>query len=644
MSTKAQAKITLAPQDNPETVTALQEVQQSEVKRYTTVKNTEKAYNGHLTRARKFLENLVAKRRANGEGKICAAGIQTDELAKALDGDKPPNRYSALAVELFLTQRCLVEGLGVSTAEGIHGALCTLWDKMDGDRYAGKYELNEATGEVRGCPARAPSVTDVLYCIKIRAKSRGASAVRNHADAMTIEEIQTLMRWSTSICPDEMLTADPKTITNMEDLMFRLEHGFMRAFMSSAFTLWTRCFELASLQAQDIELDCRGPAPYYAPHFKVHLNHRKGWQQEKGYDGPRTSNVYDIYKQDIPEIDMFTHVIRWKTFLENYLGVPLGPKDCLFPHLAVNGVIRGTRAMSYDSLQALLARFCDGAGIQKRYTTHSFRRGGAQYRFMFAPIGMRWSLNMIRWWGGWAVGEHVDTLIKYLVDSLQSFENGHGDALHPVPIQPTMSFMGDHVAAGAVTGVEFRQFGHSVNRKFDDLVTLITSAPRLAKPNVNERAAPTRPDTQDYNKIQGITYQYQLADMDTTSAIPRLPKVSIAPLGRERGAWRRAIAQWEEVDPVTGLALKDWPSEWYRDDQRLKVGSLRSQRQIIFEEFERLGRDNDLFLAKYPDADKSLAKLLSAIRYNNGARRSSKNRIISPKKLNNERRHPHSSV
>ena len=85
----------------------------------------------------------------------------------------------------------------------------------------------------------------------------------------------------------------------------------------------------------------------------------------------------------------------------------LSPADSVFPHLAVNGVIRTTRAMSYESLQALLARFCTGAGIQTRYTTHSFRRGGAQYRFMFAPIGTRWSLNMIRWWGGWAVGEHV---------------------------------------------------------------------------------------------------------------------------------------------------------------------------------------------------------------------------------------------
>jgi hypothetical protein len=42
----------------------------------------------------------------------------------------------------------------------------------------------------------------------------------------------------------------------------------------------------------DLKEGCVGPAPYYIPHFKVHLENRKGWQKEKGYDGPRTS-AYD---------------------------------------------------------------------------------------------------------------------------------------------------------------------------------------------------------------------------------------------------------------------------------------------------------------------------------------------------------------
>lgn len=109
----------------------------------------------------------------------------------------------------------------------------------DGDRYAGEYFFDEKTGEVRGCPARAANVKAVVKSVKTRAKSKGESATRNHADAMTLEEIQKLMRWSEEQCPNELLT-DIKKVDDIAVLKFRLEHGFMRAFMSSAFTLWTR--------------------------------------------------------------------------------------------------------------------------------------------------------------------------------------------------------------------------------------------------------------------------------------------------------------------------------------------------------------------------------------------------------------------
>jgi hypothetical protein len=41
------------------------------------------------------------------------------------------------------------------------------------------------------------------------------------------------------------------------------------------------------------------------------------------------------------------------------------------------------------------------------------------------------------------------------------------------------------------------------------------------------------------------------------------------------------------VDPQTGFALKDWPAKWYRGLMKDKTASLRSQRQVIFEEYER---------------------------------------------------------
>lgn len=67
---------------------------------------------------------------------------------------------------------------------------------------------------------------------------------------------------------------------------------------------------------------------------------------------------------------------------------------------------------------------------------------------------------------------------------------------------------------------------------------------------------------------------------------PPIAGVSIPSLGRAPGAWRRAVKQWMEVDPQTGLALKDWPAKWYTGLMRTTTGSLRSQRQVIFEEYE----------------------------------------------------------
>jgi len=113
----------------------------------------------------------------------------------------------------------------------------------DGGKYAGEYTCNEETGEVKGCPARSSNVKAVVHSIKTRQKSKGAGATRNHAEAMTLEELRRLIEWSTLECPNEWLTNDKwrsETLDAVAALKHRLQHGFMRGFMSSAFTLWTR--------------------------------------------------------------------------------------------------------------------------------------------------------------------------------------------------------------------------------------------------------------------------------------------------------------------------------------------------------------------------------------------------------------------
>lgn len=88
-------------------------------------KNTKKAYKGHLARGKAFLKDLVDQKRASGTDGDC---VNADKLAKAFDN--PPNEYSAMALELFLTQKCFSEALGLSTGQGIHGAFANYWDEM----------------------------------------------------------------------------------------------------------------------------------------------------------------------------------------------------------------------------------------------------------------------------------------------------------------------------------------------------------------------------------------------------------------------------------------------------------------------------------------------------------------------------------
>ena len=104
---------------------------------------------------------------------------------------------------------------------------------------------------------------------------------------------------------------------------------------------------------------------------------------------------------------MYRHLPIWISFLEKQLGRSLRPDDYVFPVIAINGLIYPESPITHDAIQKHLTNLTSQAGLKRSITTHSFRRGGAQHRFMFAPLGQRWSLSIIRWWGGWAPGEHV---------------------------------------------------------------------------------------------------------------------------------------------------------------------------------------------------------------------------------------------
>ncbi|KAG6834956.1 hypothetical protein H0H93_006101, partial [Arthromyces matolae] len=648
----------------------LKAITTANVEKYTSVKNTSKSYAGHIRRCKAFLAADIKKRREDGVV-VCVLGIPTDELEKALKN--PPNQYSAMVVEMFISEKCFNEKLKKGVAEGIHAAFCWYWDNMDGDKYAGEYKFDKETKTVTGCPARASCVLDIKKAVQNRGKTD--SATREHAKAMTIEDMTKLMQYSQMLCSDARLdnlrsvplpggenrvfdVLEEKYIPlTVDALLFVFEHGFMRAFSSSGFTLWTRCFELLSLTFDDLKLNCLGRAPYYMPHFKVKLENRKGWQNAQGYDGPRTSNIYEIYSQNITEIDMQSHLLRWIRVLENLLGRPLEPADQIFPHISVNGTIYARQEMSYDSFSKLLSKFSSGAQLDGPYTTHSYRRGGAQYRFVFAPYGTRWSLNKVRWWGGWAEGENVDTLMKYLFDSLMSFETGHGDALHPIVNGYNDSFMGEAMDTAPVTAAEVRELKRSVDEKImsidinldtklenlaNRITTAVTSAHLVATTSLTPQT-PCVSQTTSHHVVVGtqVAVFPHLPQSQSQEHVPAKSTLEISPsetdgthIENEKGcrpvpiqgvciprlqagpdAWKSAIRQWEEGEPESGLIipLKDWPASWYTGKMRTFMGSKRREREIIVLAYNLVDRNEDKFLQTYPEASKSIRSLLKRI-------------------------------
>ncbi|PBK81550.1 hypothetical protein ARMGADRAFT_1048794 [Armillaria gallica] len=614
----------------PITLTSLAQTESETQQKWSQADNTKINYKGYVARAARFLDDMVlAWRKRYSETGVCKDDIDTDLLAQAFDN--PPNKYSVTALLNFLTQKCFVEQYGKLTGQGIQAAMVRMWDKMDGQKYAGdNYHFDESTGIVIGNPAHAPSVKEYVKCINTKSSTKGAAAVCHHADAMRIEDLVKIIDYSKHECSSEEL--EKSTITAQE-LMQMIKHGLARAFFTLGFTLWMRNFELCGLQACDIEWDLQGPAPYNVPYFRVHLDGCKGWQSKQGWDGPLESNYYNIYAQpNSPDIDMYTYLPQWISLLERCLGCKLEPDDYIFPYCSSNGIIHPKREMTHDMIQNLLNKFSQGAGLKRTYTTHSLHRGGAQYRFMFAPIGRRWSLS---------------------VDTLMNYESGHSDALYPILKEADKTFMGDHVLEKPITTAEFCVFADAVLSRPSQsqptcvcqvhaqvsLSSFVNPTPTHIVGETTPESTPSQmplPNPESNSSIMTLVVSPRSLEGSASSIglglshrgqAPPIPGVAIPDIGKGPGAWKKAVKQWEEGDPAQGLLpLREWPKEWYTGLQQTKTGAKHGQRKIIGLEFERLGHDDSAFLAEYLEANESVGKLLKILRKRGGRKeRKSKN-------------------
>ncbi|KAF8167130.1 hypothetical protein B0H34DRAFT_739725 [Crassisporium funariophilum] len=611
-------------------------------------------YDGHIRRGKEFLacfvreEREAEKRWRNGDDaaqNLCADG--EDDMPTGQEAQMDPHFHEAftgspakctpVAIAMFLAHKCLTEDYGKSTASAIHAAFLNHYEQMAGDKFRGRWRFDNVLNEWVGSPVRSAEVEDMLEACK----NKDGEGERKHSRAMSIDDMQKFLQNFKLKCP----VVDP-TCSHTDHKKMIMERGsylLFNALSSSAYTIWMRIGEATNLQVSNFEfLDDQQPerSPPGPCFFRLNLRNRKNWQKrEKSGEHQLNGHVYDIYPQPrTPEIDMYSHLLDWLRFYTTFLlGRPLRPDDYVFPMIGSNGLsVHPDRPMSSEIAQKKITHMAKQAGIHGAdlFTTHCFRRGGAQYRFMFAPIGQRWTLARIRWWGGWAQGEHRDTLIRYLLDELYTYEEDHSNALKPFDQH---SCAGEAHTPPNTAGLQ--DFVQEVRLGFQEIKTSL-AVPSIASPNqllgpgVPRQWVHQHQDTQhnmgptttSTNHLQGTVYHQTnqpppLFVEDHQSAASRpvgdttFNEVHIIPAsfrGKCSTAWEQVATDWEEADPTRSLyvAMKDWEPQWYKS-QSQKYG----QRKTIALEFvEYFNRDKARFTAAYPEHQRGITPLLIAIR------------------------------
>ncbi|RXW20913.1 hypothetical protein EST38_g4935 [Candolleomyces aberdarensis] len=314
-----------------------------------------------------------------------AADYMDPELPKSLDG--APIKSTPFAVALFMSHKCFGEDLGISPTHGIHAALLDHYNRLRGDKYRGQWHYDHRSKKWVGNPCHSAIVQDT-YCA---CKKKDGEPERRHSRAMRIEDMQKIHEHLQHNYPklEEVVDADSaaRRVTMLHYM----------ALSTVSWAVWTQSNEIINLQMK--HLDFNPPPPptdttqfferYRGRALTINLQNRKNWQRklEKG-EHQLNGHLYYIYSQpDNPAVDTYNHLVQWLNYYEKLKGRPLEPDDYVFPTLSVNHV-HPSRPVSAPCIKTLINNIATEAKVSGagHFATHCFRRGGSQYRFMYAPL------------------------------------------------------------------------------------------------------------------------------------------------------------------------------------------------------------------------------------------------------------------
>ncbi|KAG1883365.1 hypothetical protein F4604DRAFT_1920566 [Suillus subluteus] len=624
-----------------------------------------KNYNSYIDRGQKWLKVHASATGYRDEESHNGDAYEDPTFRDALK--EIPNQHSDKALTLFISYKCFHENNGQSTCDGIHAAFTKYWEEAASNTYRGKWHFNETRKCWEGNPACLAEVQDVIKSVRHKTNSEGAD--RTHLVAMSKGFMDRILTWVRKCCPSEtymalvrMLLEGDKTAT--DNLTLELRTSITRivmyqAFSTTAWNLWTRCFELIKLKRKDLTIDPSDVNTAFRKYlynetlsikdsharFKVFLSNRKGWQRkvDKGLkEADLRSNRYKIYPQpNMPGCDCFFWMLLWLALLEHvHYNGKLEPDDFVFPAIGSNGIVHCGEHILHDAVQAWIDEATTGAGIPQgagdSFTTHTYRRGGAQWRWMFTPVVPQYQLT------DFLKINQRDTLIRYLLDELSTYENDHSDALCPTQNEADGSLLGEHRLVKPACSQDLQLMQQFITADVADLRsdirfltnTLVSSKNRPPSSTLVHQPPLQHPLCSTFLPRESpmlIPQQTVPAPNNTSSTnfgsrplpekgldIPNLPvRCTDGSYAPKKDSWRYIVQHWTEANPGRGLhvALRDWPAAWLKGKNKAIFGSKYHQRALIALEFlEQYQGNESAFLAAYPEYKEGHTALLTAVK------------------------------
>ncbi|KAK7035306.1 hypothetical protein VNI00_012073 [Paramarasmius palmivorus] len=492
-----------------------------------------------------------------------------DDFADALDSY--PIKWTPHVLTLLLWTKGFVESLSKSTTWQIYSAFCKHYNKLDGDTYRGPWREDKDKKKWVRNLMNSGLVQDMMKACK----NKDGETEWNHSQVMSYEAMEELYKWSCGICPDDY------SIMDMDALAHATEHFFFRAFISVAFTLWTRNCETSSLQAKHINFNpepCPGQTPFDTKPINISLCRQKGWQKKmaKG-ENQINGHFYRVY----PQPDTGSSTFRPNSTLMLYLLDELHTyeedhSDALCP---IN-LKKSQSQLGEAAAMALLNTY--------------------EARMMISQLEQRLRLDVTN-----SITNSIHSLALALTWIHSPLNLPQSQHIHP-PIH-SQSELGlrphPKTPHSAVSG--HPQLAPSATWNIS-----CTSVPSTSYMPIHFFPVPNV-------SCGSVNYNSQTASATRPDPIPNapyLPNIPWLPVGLPVDrAWKQVIKDWESMDPKCGLnmALKDWPKDWYKGR---KHAALYGDRKKIAIKYITHFKWNDVeFCAAYPEYKKGIYTLKGAI-------------------------------